>query len=133
MQQFQGETQLYSYTLQELGLYYRIHDELMNHWISVLPGRIMEVVYEDVVADMEGQTRRILDFLGLEWDAACLNFHKTEKMVITASIDQVRKPIYNSSVQRWKKYARHLAPLAEMLGPLIADDDRDFILQASSS
>ena len=84
----------------------RINDYLLltDHWRQVLPVRVLEVNYEDMVADQEGETRKIMDFLELEWHPACMDFHKTERLVRTASISQVRQPIYQSSVARWKPY-----------------------------
>jgi hypothetical protein len=106
----------YTYDLTELGRYYRGHEELMAHWRSVLPeGVMLEVRYEDVVADFETQARRILDHCGLDWNPACLDFHLTQRPVRTASVTQVRQPIYASSVGRWRAYERHLGPLNEAL------------------
>lgn len=107
----------YAYDLKELGHYYRGYRRLMDHWRAVLPeGTFLDVCYEDTVADQEGQTRRILDYCGLEWEDACLDFHKTERIVATASLEQVRKPMYRSSVARWKRYEKQLAPLLDALG-----------------
>jgi hypothetical protein len=75
------------------------------------------VQYEELVGDLEGQARRILDYCGLPWDDRCLAFHETERSVTTASVLQVRQPIYRSSLQRWRRYERHLGPLLEALGP----------------
>jgi tetratricopeptide (TPR) repeat protein len=109
--------QNHTYDLAELGRYYRRYEQLMAHWRRVLPeGRILDVQYEDVVADLEGEARRILAHCGLEWDARCLAFHETDRPVRTASAAQVRRPIYRSSVGRWRDYAKHLAPLLEALG-----------------
>lgn len=115
---FAGE-QSQTYDLAELGRYYRAYSGLMDHWRDVLPkGALLDVVYEDVVADTEGQARRILDFCGLEWDPKVLNFHKNERPIKTASASQVRKPIYSSSVARWRNYESHLGPLLKELGDL---------------
>jgi tetratricopeptide (TPR) repeat protein len=111
----------YSYDLAELGRYYQGYDALMAHWRGVLPENVMlEVQYEEVVADLEGQARRIVAHCGLEWDARCLDFHKTERSVRTASATQVRQPIYQSSVGRWRAYEAFLGPLLAELEPLIA-------------
>jgi hypothetical protein len=108
-----------TYELGELGRYYRAYHELMAHWRRVLPaGSFLDVRYEDVVADTEGQARRLLDFCGLEWDAKVLDFHKTDRPVKTASAAQVRQPIYSSAVARWRHYEKHLGPLLEALGDL---------------
>lgn len=102
----------FSYELGELGRFYRAYAELMCHWHTVLPtGRMLEVRYEDVVADLPGQARKLVGFCGLPWDEACLRFYASSRPVKTASLAQVRQPIYSSSVGRWKRYARYLEPL----------------------
>ena len=89
----------------------------MDHWRTVLPPRVMlEVAYEDLVADFEGQVRRILTHCGIDWDPACLDFHRTERPIRTASITQVRQPLYSTSVGRWRDYEPWLGPLIEALG-----------------
>ncbi|MGH8482301.1 MAG: sulfotransferase family protein, partial [Nevskiaceae bacterium] len=88
---------------------------LMAHWQRVLPGRLLTSDYESLVADQETQTRRLLQALDLPWDAACLEFHKTDRIVRTASVSQVRNPIYRSSVARWKPYEAELAPVIEAM------------------
>ncbi len=113
----------FSYDLGELGRYYRLYARLMDHWRGLLPGRIHEVRYEDVVADQRRQSERLLAFCGLEWEDGCLSFHNTERPIQTASASQVRQPIYTRSVQRWKPYRRHLGPLLEALGP-VAENHR---------
>jgi tetratricopeptide (TPR) repeat protein len=106
-----------TYDLGELGRYYRRYQGLMAHWHRVLPpGRILDVCYEDVVADLEGQARRIIAHCGLEWDARCLAFYKTERPILTASATQVRQPIYDSAVGRWRVYESYLSPLLTALG-----------------
>ena len=103
----------------ELGAYLRHYQLLMAHWRRALPRPMLEVQYEDLVADPERHTRRIVDFCGLPWDEVCLNFHSAERSVRTASMNQVRRPIYASSIGRWKLYGKHLAPLyAELEGRL---------------
>ncbi len=93
--------QTYSYDLAELGRYFRWYSELMDHWRAILPaGAMLDVAYEDVVDNLEAQARRLLDFCGLPWDAACLSFHETDRPVSTASSIQVRQPLYRSSVAR---------------------------------
>src|SRR6185437_2155602 len=102
----------FAYDLRELGLYYREYERLMAHWRDLLPsGCFMEVEYETLVEDLEGQGRRLVDFCGLEWHEACLSFHRTRRHVLTASAVQVREPLYRTSVGRWKSYARYLEPL----------------------
>jgi tetratricopeptide (TPR) repeat protein len=112
--------QLQSYDLTELGRYYRAYARLMDHWYSVLPsGAMLNVQYEDLVADNEAQARRLIAYCGLEWDDACLEFFANERSIRTASVVQVRQPIYKTSLDRWKRYERHLAPLLEVLGELV--------------
>ena len=113
---FSGD-QPYAYDLAELGRYYRAYEALMNHWRSVLPeGVMLEVRYEAVVADIEQEARRLIAHCGLEWDDACLSFYKTKRVVRTASAAQARRPIYNSSVGRWRRYGDMIGPLCEILG-----------------
>lgn len=106
----------YSFDLLDTGRYYLRFARLMDFWQRVLPGRILEVRYEDLVADQEGQTRRLLDFCGLAWDPACLAFQRNESRVATASAVQVRAPLYASSVRRWERYRSELGPLLALLG-----------------
>jgi hypothetical protein len=109
-----------TYDLAELGRHYANYARLMQHWRQVLPqGSFIEVQYEDIVADMEGQARRLIDFCGLDWNAACLDFHNNKRSIRTASVTQVRQPIYTSSVARWRHYEKHLGPLLEALGDLV--------------
>jgi tetratricopeptide (TPR) repeat protein len=106
----------YSFDLKSLAFFYNDYRRLMEHWETVYPGRILSVRYEDVIDDQGQETRRMLDYLGLNFEAACLEFHKTERKVSTASFLQVRKPLYNSSRQRWMNYRTELAELAEIIG-----------------
>ncbi len=106
---------LFSCDLAHCGHEFLVTERLTAHWLGVLPMRMLEVQYEDLVADLEGQSRRLIDFLGLPWDPACLDFHRAETTVLTASAWQVRQPIYQSSVGRWHHYERHLGPLLEVL------------------
>lgn len=106
---------IFSCDLADCGHYQAQNDRLMSHWLRVLPLRMLEVQYEEVVGDLEGQSRRLIDFLGLPWNDACLEFHRTETTVLTSSVWQVRQPIYSRSVGRWRNYARHLAPLLKSL------------------
>ena len=106
----------HSYDLSELGRYYGKYAELMEHWRTVLPEGVMTTVqYEDVVADTEKQAKALIDFIGLEWSPKCLDFHKSDRPVKTASVAQVRKPIYNTAVKRWKKYGPGLQPLVDAI------------------
>jgi tetratricopeptide (TPR) repeat protein len=113
---FTGEHE-YAYDLAELGKFYRSYETLMQHWRRVLPSTsYIEIDYESVVDDLEGAARRLIEFSGLPWDEACLNFHTTRRPVRTASMNQVRQPIYGSSVGRWQAYREHLSPLLAALG-----------------
>jgi tetratricopeptide (TPR) repeat protein len=114
---FQRFVQTLNFTgdLSDLADYYRQHERLIEHWRSALPaGSILDVPYEELVADHEGWTRKILDFLGLDWNERCLDFHKTNRAVATASYWQVRQAIYKTSVQRWRNYERFVGPLLEL-------------------
>jgi hypothetical protein len=109
--------QKYSYDLSELGRYYWHYQSLMAHWHGVLPpGRILDVRYEELIGDLEGVARRIVAQCGLPWDERCLDFHRTSRMVNTPSATQVRKPIYRSSIGRWRRYKALLSPLLAELG-----------------
>ena len=113
---FSGE-QLFAYDQAELGLFHNDYEKLMGHWREVLPpAHFLEVNYEELVADVEAQTRRMLAFLQLGWDSACLEFHRTERAVRTASLNQVRQPVYTSSTGRWRHHAAQLQPLLAALG-----------------
>lgn len=115
---FVGNNSPFSYDLGELGRRFRRYEKIMRHWQQVLPaGSILQVRYEDLVADFEPQIRRMLDFCGLSWDARCLAFHQATRAVRTASATQVRQSLYSSSIGRWRRYERHLGPLIEALGP----------------
>lgn len=112
-----------TYDLAELGRYYRAYDRLMAHWRETLPeGFLLEVRYEDLVDDPRTWVARMLEHCGLEWDDACLEFHRSERAVRTASAQQVREPLYRHAVGRWRQYRDHLGPLLEALGPLAPDD-----------
>jgi len=105
----------YGSDLTTLGAYYREHIRLMAHWQAVLPGRIFEMRYEALVGDLEGQSRRLVDFIGLDWDPAVLNFFESDRQVSTISKWQVRQPIYKTSVARWKPFEAQLEPLRAAL------------------
>jgi len=109
--------QPFSYDLMELGEYYLQYRRLMEHWHDVLAGFVLEVRYEDVVADLEREARRILAFCGLPWEEECLRFYEVERAVKTASSEQVRQPIYATSINLWRNYERHLGVLIEILTP----------------
>lgn len=101
---------------ESLGAYYREYERLMAHWYGIMPGRVFDFVYEDVVGDIEGAARRLIAHCGLPWQSQCLEFHRTQRVVRTASHRQVRQPLYSRSVGRWKNYAPYLSPLREALG-----------------
>ena len=107
---------LYSYDLAELGRSYKIHERIMAHWRKVLPGRVLEVEYEHLVEHPETEIRRMLEFCGLEFESACLDFHALNRPVATASLMQVRRPIYKESINHWKNYQPFLGPLFDALG-----------------
>lgn len=106
----------HSYDLTDLGRYYRQYQSLIDHWHQVLPaGVMMTVQYEDVIADTEKEARALIDFIGLDWNDACLEFYNSSRPVKTASVAQVRKPIYKTAVERWRKYGDGLKPLIDTL------------------
>jgi tetratricopeptide (TPR) repeat protein len=110
--------QEFTYGLEDIGRYYRTYVELMAHWDAVLPGKILKVEHESVVEDLEGNVRRILDFCGLPFEASCLEFHKTERSIRTASSEQVRRPIFKEGIDQWRHFEPWLGRLREALGPL---------------
>lgn len=112
----------YTCNLEHLGNYYNAYVEVMNHWHELIPGEIYDWQYEAVVNDIEGETRALLDFLDLDWDENCLQFYRSSRPVNTASVVQVRQPIYASSLGGWRKYETELAPLKKILaaGPHLA-------------
>jgi tetratricopeptide (TPR) repeat protein len=116
LKQLFSSGQEFSYGIDDIARYYRTYLELMRHWNAVLPGHILKVHHEEVVDDLESSVRRILDFCGLPFESACLEFHKTARSVRTASSEQVRQPIYRESLEQWKNYEPWLGPLKEALG-----------------
>jgi hypothetical protein len=106
----------WAYDQKEIGRYYRAYEKLMAHWRKLFPGEFYDIRYEDVVADQEGQSRKLLEFCGLPWNDQVLKFHETTRQVKTASVTQVRKPIYKDSVKKWKKYEKHLTAMIEAMG-----------------
>ncbi len=112
-----SDEQVHTYDPGELGRYYKRYERLMAHWRRVLPaGAMLDMRYEEVVADLETQARRLVAYCGLPWDDRCLAFHETKRPVRTASATQVRRPIYQSAVGRWRVYENELAPLLAALG-----------------
>ena len=116
-----AEGQEFTYGLEEIGRYYRSYVALMRHWDKALPGRVLRVQHEDVIDDLEREVRRMLDFCGLEFEPACLDFHKTERSVRTASSEQVRQPINKSGVDQWRQFETYLDPLKSALGPALTE------------
>jgi len=115
------DDQDYAHGLKSLGDHYRLYKGLMDQWAELYPQRILDVRYEDTVSNIQEQCVRLVEFLGLAFEPEMLEFYSTERLVRTPSASQVRKPIYKSSVQAWKKYERHLQPLAEALGDELRD------------
>ena len=110
-----NESHTYARDLYYLGRHYRNYERLMQYWTNLLDIKILEIQYEDVVKELEGMSRKLISFCGLEWDDRCLEFHKSKRIVATASYDQVNKPIYSSSVNKWKRYEKFLEPLSRGL------------------
>ena len=114
-----AEGQEFTYGLEQVGAYYRDYVQLMDHWDEVLPGKVLRVQYEDVVADLAGQVRRLLEYCELPFEEACINFHQTDRSVRTPSSEQVRQPIYQSGLEQWRHFDPWLGPLKEALGPVL--------------
>lgn len=112
----------WSSSFDNIGFCYRMYREIMEHWKKVLPIPVLDVRYESMVENLEDNARHIIKFCGLEWEPQCLEFYKSKRSVQTASVTQVRKPIYKSSVARWEPYAKYLIPLVEQLGDIVKDD-----------
>jgi hypothetical protein len=108
--------QEFAYSIEDIARYYRTYLELMEHWERVLPGRVLRVHHEDVVNDLEGSVRRILEHCELPFEPACLEFHRTERSIRTASSEQVRQPIFRESLDQWRHFEPWLGPLREALG-----------------
>ena len=118
-----AEGQEFTYGLSEIGQYYRAYVDLMDHWERTLPsGRILRVQHEDVLGDLDGQVRRILEYCELPFEPACVNFHETRRAVRTASSEQVRQPLNRSGQNQWQGFEPYLAPLKEALGDLLEDN-----------
>jgi tetratricopeptide (TPR) repeat protein len=116
LKQLFAQGQEFTYSIDDIARYYRTYLELMQHWDQALPGRILRIQYEDVVADLEGNVRRMLEFCGLEFEPQCIEFHKTERSVRTASAEQVRQPISREGLDHWQHFERWLEPLKQALG-----------------
>jgi len=116
LKQLFAQGQEFTYSTDDIARYYRTYVDLMAHWDEALPGCVLRVQHEDVLDDLEAQVRRILDYCGLPFEQACVDFHKTKRSVRTPSAEQVRQPIFRDSVDQWRHYAIWLEPLAEALG-----------------
>tara|TARA_R110001583_G_scaffold32730_3_gene111234 strand:+ start:509 stop:2506 length:1998 start_codon:yes stop_codon:yes gene_type:complete len=110
-----AEGQDFSYNLEDIGRYYQAYLKIMAHWDAVLPGHVLTVNHEDVVDDLETQVRRMLDFVGLEFEQSCVDFHKTKRNIKTPSSEQVRQPIYKSATEQWRYFEPYLGPLKKVL------------------
>jgi tetratricopeptide (TPR) repeat protein len=108
--------QEFTYSIEDIARYYRTYLDLMEHWQRVLPGRVLRILHEDVVEDLAGNVRRILDFCGLPFEQACVEFHRTARSVRTASSEQVRQPIFREGLDQWRNYQQWLGPLRDALG-----------------
>ena len=111
-----AEGQEFSYSLEDIGRYYRDYVALMDHWHQALPGEVLQVNHEDVVDDLEGQVRKLLDFCGLPFEQSCVEYHRTERSVRTPSSEQVRQPIFRDSIDAWENFEPWLGPLKSALG-----------------
>ena len=111
-----AQGQEFSYGLAEAGSYYKSYVKLMNHWDEVLPNKILRVNNEDIIEDLEGQVKRMLEFLEVPYEEECISFYETDRSVRTASSEQVRRPINKEGMERWKPYSKHLKPLINSLG-----------------
>jgi hypothetical protein len=116
LKQLFAHGQEFAYAIEDIARYYRTYLELMRHWDAVLPARVLRVQYEEVVADLEGNVRRLLDYCGLAFEPSCVEFYKTDRSVRTASSEQVRQPIYREALEQWRHYEPWLGPLREALG-----------------
>ena len=116
LKQLFARGQDFTYNISDIARYYRTYLDLMRHWDTVLPGRILRVCYEDVVADLEGSVRRMLEFCGVPFESACVEFYKTKRNVFTASSEQVRQPLFQEGLTQWRNYESWLGPLKEALG-----------------
>jgi hypothetical protein len=116
LKQLFAKGQEFTYSVDDIARYYRTYLELMRHWEGVLPGWVLRVHHEDVVEDLESQVRRILDFCGLPFEAACMEFHQTARSVRTASSEQVRQPINRDGLDQWWNFEPWLGPLKVALG-----------------
>jgi predicted Zn-dependent protease len=120
LKQLFSQGQEFTYSIEDIARYYRTYLDLMRHWDAVLPGRVLRVQHEDVVEDLDGSVRRLLDYCGLPFEPACIDFHKTARSVRTPSSEQVRQPIFRDGLDQWKNFAPFLGPLQHALGDALA-------------
>ena len=116
LKQLFAHGQEFTYSIEDIARYYRTYLELMRHWDTVLPGRVLRVQHEDLVEDLEGSVRRMLEHCGLPFEPACVEFHKTERSIRTASSEQVRQPIYREGLEQWRHFEPWLGELSRALG-----------------
>jgi tetratricopeptide (TPR) repeat protein len=119
LKQLFAKGQEFTYSVEDIARYYRTYLELMAHWDDALPGRVLRVLHEDVIDDLEGSVRRILDHCGLAFEPACVDFHKTQRSVRTPSSEQVRQPIFRDGLDQWRRYEPWLTPLEDALGDVL--------------
>jgi tetratricopeptide (TPR) repeat protein len=119
LKQLFASGQEFTYSIEDIARYYRTYLDLMGHWDAVLPGRVLRVLYEDVVDNLEGSVRRLLEFCGLEFELACIEFYKTDRSVRTASSEQVRRPLFREGLSQWQNYEPWLGPLKDCLGDVL--------------
>ena len=116
LKQLFASGQEFAYSIEDIARYYRTYLELMRHWNGALPGRVLRIQHEDLVDDLEGNVHRLLDYCGLEFEPACIEFYKTERSVRTASSEQVRQPLYREGLDQWRHYEPWLGALRAALG-----------------
>lgn len=116
LKQLFASGQQFTYSVEDIARYYRTYLDLMRHWDTVLPGRVLRVIYEDLVEDLQGSVGRVLEFCGLKFEPACVAFHNTERSVRTPSSEQVRQPIFRAGLDQWRNYEPWLAQLKHDLG-----------------
>jgi tetratricopeptide (TPR) repeat protein len=121
LKQLFAQGQEFTYSIEDIARYYRTYLDLMRHWDTALPGRVLRVQHEDVVDDLEGSVRRLLDHCGLDFEPACVDFHQTRRSVRTPSSEQVRQPIFRDGLEQWKQFETFLDPLKAALGEALAD------------
>ena len=119
LKQLFASGQEFTYSIEDTARYYRTYLDLMEHWDAALPGRVLRVLYEEVVNDLEGSVRRLLEFCDLEFEPACVEFYRTDRSVRTASSEQVRQPIFREGLSQWQNYEPWLGPLKDCLGDVL--------------